>query len=106
MGSKGKGANGGVFLVERYWAGVDGALLRASLPRLERAAREMTSLGHPVEHIGSYLMVDDQVVFSIMRGETAPLVREANERAELPFDRIAEVKPHGFHALEKKGKTR
>jgi hypothetical protein len=96
MGVEEKGTAGGVFLVERYWTGVNEALLEACLPRLDRVAREMTSEGHTVEHLGSYLMAGDEVVFSIMRATSEPLIREANERAELPFDRIAEVEPHGF----------
>ena len=54
------------FLVERYWPGVDEAVLRTALPRLERAANALTQEGRPVTHIGSLLVVDDQVVFSVI----------------------------------------
>ena len=77
------------FLVERYWPGVDLAVLRDVLPRLEAAARAMTAEGSPVEHVGSILMPVDQVVFSLIAARDEGLVRQLNERADLPADRIA-----------------
>ncbi len=77
------------FLVERYWPGVDLAMLRDALPRLEAAARAMTAEGSPVEHVGSILMPADQVVFSLIAARDETLVRQVNERADLPTDRIA-----------------
>ena len=77
------------FLVERYWPGIDLAQLRAVLPRLDLAARAMTAEGIRVEHVGSILMPVDQVVFSLIAASTEADVRQLNERAELPVDRIA-----------------
>lgn len=85
-----------MFLVERYWPGVDEALLRASLPRLEAAARAMTSEGHHVDHLGSLLVPADQVVFSIIRASSEAIARELNERAHLRVDRVAAVTSFGF----------
>jgi hypothetical protein len=79
------------FLVERYWPGVDLATLRAALPRLEAAALAMTAAGDRVEHVGSILMPADEVVFSLIAAGDEALVRQLNERAELPADRIAEA---------------
>ena len=76
------------FLVERYWPGIDAGSLRAVLPRLDDAAREMTAEGTPVEHVGSILMPVDEVVFSLIAARDEGLVRELNERAGLPVDRI------------------
>jgi hypothetical protein len=84
------------FLVERYWPGIDDEGLRAALPRLEHVARAMQAEGRPVEHLGSLLMSADQVVFSVVRAGSEAAVREANERAGLPLDRIAEVVAFGF----------
>ncbi len=79
------------FLVERYWPGVDLDQLRIALPRLEAAARAMTAEGSRVEHVGSILMPVDQVVFSLIVAADESLVRQLNERAALPVDRIAEA---------------
>lgn len=84
------------FLVEHYWPGVDEALLRAYLPRLDAAARVMTSEGRHVDHLGSLLVPADQVVFSIIRASSEAIAREVNERAHLPVDRIAAVTSIGF----------
>jgi len=79
------------FLVERYWPGIDLGTLVAALPRLEAAARAMTEAGDRVEHVGSILMPVDEVVFSLFAAGDERLVRELNERADLPVDRIAEA---------------
>jgi len=77
------------YLVERYWPGVDVDALRAAIPRLEAAAREMTDEGTRVEHVGSILMPVDEVVFSLFTASDPAAVRRLNERADLPVDRIA-----------------
>jgi hypothetical protein len=79
------------FLVERYWPGVDLATLRDALPRLEAAAQAMTAAGSRVVHVGSILMPVDEVVFSLIAARDEVHVRELNERAALPADRIAEA---------------
>ena len=68
----------GTYVVERYWLGVGGPALRAALSHLDRAQAQMATEGLLVQHLGSYLMADDQVVFSVMRAASAALVREAN----------------------------
>lgn len=77
------------FLVERYWPDVDLAQLRAALPRLDAAAGAMAAEGRRVVHLGSILMPADHVVFSLIAATDESLVRQLNERAELPADRIA-----------------
>ncbi|MFI5312997.1 MAG: nickel-binding protein [Candidatus Dormibacteria bacterium] len=84
------------FLVERYWPGVDEEVLRSALPRLELSARAMTAEGHEVQHVGSFLMPADQVVISVISAQTEAMVREVNERAGMPVDRIARVTSYGF----------
>jgi hypothetical protein len=77
------------FLVERYWPGVDEAIARTVVSSLEREARAMTAEGTPVEHVGSILMPADQVVFSLIEAASESVVRQVNERARMPLDRIA-----------------
>lgn len=77
------------FLVERYWPGIDESRLRAILPNLEQAARDMRAEGQSVEHVGSILMPADQVVFTLIAAPSESAVREVNERADLRIDRIA-----------------
>src|SRR3954447_10034730 len=77
------------FLVERYWPGIDEAGLKAVLPILDRAAVAMSAGGQWTRHIGSILMPADQVVFSLISAVSEEAVRELNQRAEMPVDRIA-----------------
>jgi hypothetical protein len=88
-----------MYLVERYWPGVDEPTLVAALPRFDDAARAMAARGTPAEHIGSLLMPADQVVFSLIRATSEDDARELNLLARLPFDRIAAVTAHGFVQL-------
>jgi hypothetical protein len=85
-----------LYLVERYWPGVDEDGLRELLPRLEREASAISAAGHPVSHVGSLLVPDDQVVFSVILADSVEVVLEVNERAGLPVDRVAPVTTHGF----------
>ena len=78
-----------MFLVERYWPGIDAVTLSAVLRRLDAAAEAMTAEGRPVQHLGSILMPIDQVVFSLIAAGEESLVREVNVRAEVPVDRIS-----------------
>ena len=94
------------FLVEHYWPGVDEALLRAYLPRLEAAARVMTSEGRPVDHLGSLLVPADQVVFSVIRAGSEAIAREVNERAHLPVDSAVKNAASEVFGLECQGGVR
>ena len=51
----------------------------------------MTAEGTRVEHVGSILMPADHVVFSLIAAADESVVRQLNERANLPADRIAEA---------------
>ena len=56
--------------------------------------------------MGSLLVPEDQVVFSVIRAESVELVLEVNERAGLPVDRVAPVTTHGFRMdTVEKGET-
>jgi hypothetical protein len=90
---------GTTYLVERYWPGIDKALLLLALDRLERAISDMTQAGSPVSHLGSVLVDDEQVVYSLIRAGSEDLVRDVNERAQLPIERIWKGSLHGFSAL-------
>ena len=78
-----------LFLVERYWPGVDESTARRVLSELEQVARRMTAEGVPVEHVVSILMPADQVVFSLIAAADETVARQVNERAHVPVDRIA-----------------
>jgi hypothetical protein len=78
-----------MFLVERYWPGIDEPGAWTVVSSLDAAARTMTAEGTSVEHVGSILMPADQVVFSLITAVDEADVRALNARAEAPLDRIA-----------------
>lgn len=95
---------GSTFLVERYWPGIDEPRLRAVLPNLDRAARDMRDEGQAVEHVGSILMPADQVVFTLIDASSESVVREVHARADLQIDRIAlaiQVAPEPMEAVKR-----
>ncbi len=87
-----------VYLVERYWPGVDEAELSEALVRLESVVRASREQGGTLEHAGSILLTEDEVVLSVFTADNEKTVIGLNERAGLPLDRIAEVTLHGFTA--------
>lgn len=78
------------FLVERYWPGVTLARLTEGIRQIESAAI-MSGGTRAIRHLGSAVIVTEETVFCLFEGVSADVVRKANERAGLPFDRIVEV---------------
>ena len=68
-----------MFLVERYWPGIDEPGARAVVASLEATARAMSAEGSVVEH----------VAFSLITATDEAAVRALNARADVPLDRIA-----------------
>jgi len=80
----------GEYVVECFWPGVDTEALRSLDARATVSSGELTSGGLPVRYLGSLLMRDDEVVLCLFEG-TEAAVRQAAERAEVPFERILEA---------------
>jgi hypothetical protein len=79
------------FLVERYLPGLAAEQVKAALERAEAAAERMTEEGTPVRYLRSTLIAEDEACFSLFEAPSADAVRQANERADAPFDRIVEA---------------
>jgi len=80
----------GEYVVECFWPGVDAEAVRRLDARAATSADELTRGGTPVRYLGSLLMREDEVVLCLYEG-AEPAVREAAERAEVPFERILEA---------------
>ena len=78
------------FVAECFCPGVDEAALRELDARAGASAAELAGSGEPVRYLGSILMAEDEVVLCQFEG-TAAAVREAAERAQIPFERIVEA---------------
>ncbi len=75
-------------MVECYWPDVTDEKAEAVAERARRAARELAREGKQVTYAGSILVPEDEVVFYLFEGSSADDVREASERADIPFERV------------------
>jgi hypothetical protein len=78
------------FVAECFWPGVSEDDLEALDERAAASADELRRDGRPVRYVGSILMRKDEVVLCRFEGP-AGAVREAAERARVPFERILET---------------
>src|SRR5581483_11483940 len=83
------GAQAGCFVAECFWPDVTEADLAALDQRLRAVAAELGS-AQPFRYLGSILMREDDVVLCQFEGAAAA-VRDAAERAGVPFERIVET---------------
>lgn len=84
------------FLAECFWPDVGDADLAALDARIVAATAELNHRRQPVRYLGSWLLRDDEVVFCQFEG-TADSVREAAERACVPFERILAASRSPWH---------
>jgi len=80
----------GTFMVECYWPGITEAQVREILERPGLA-------GHPpgqreIHLLGSLLVPSDGMVIFLFEGASPSAIREAASLADVPFDRIVEVR--------------
>jgi len=78
------------YLAECFWPGVGEAELRALDERARESAEAITAQGHPVRYLGSLRMRTDEVVLCLFSGPP-DAVRQAAQRAGVPYDRIVET---------------
>jgi hypothetical protein len=77
------------FVVECFWPDVQERDLVA-LDRRVRSATSELAAQRPIRYLGSILLREDEVVLYQFEG-SAQAVREAAERAGVPFERILET---------------
>jgi hypothetical protein len=77
------------YMAECFWPDVDEGLVEQGAQRVRETAAELTRSGTSVQLTGTILLPGDEVVFYLFDGSAAA-VREACERAEIPFERVVE----------------
>jgi hypothetical protein len=78
------------YLAECFLPGVQEADLRALDARAEASTAELAATGLRVRYLGSLLLRQDEIVLCFFAG-SGDAVREAAERASVPFERILET---------------
>jgi muconolactone delta-isomerase len=80
-----------VYLVERDLPGITMEQLAQAQKRAIQMGRELTAEGREVRYIRSMFVPGEHKCMCLFEAPSADNVREANERAEIPFTRIVEA---------------
>ncbi len=77
-----------VYLVERDLPGITMEELAAAQKRAIQTVKELTAQGKDVRYIRSTFVPGENRCMCLFEAPSAEHVREANERAQIPFTRI------------------
>lgn len=76
------------YIAERYLPGITQEQLLDAARRAKLAAAEMTTAGTPVTYLRSTFLPGDQTCYCLFEGPSEQAVRDANNKAEIPYERI------------------
>lgn len=79
------------YLVERYLPGITPDQLMAAAGSAKQTTAAMTQEGTPVRYLRSTFVPGEEKCFCLFEGPSADAVKTANERAQIPFERIVEA---------------
>jgi len=79
------------YMVERHLPGFTNEQLPAAAGAAKSTTAQMTEEGTPVRYLRSTFVPAEEKCFCLFEGPSAESVKEANERAGLPFERIVEA---------------
>ncbi len=78
------------FLVECYAPDISRSDVEAVGRRAATAAAHLRDEGHQIEYVRALFVPGDDAVFHVFSADAIDPVREAAERATLPFERVVE----------------
>ena len=79
------------YYVERHLPGITPDQLTAAAGRAKSTTAQMRQEGTPVRYLRSTFIPGEDKCFCLFEGPSADVVKQANERAEIPFERIVEA---------------
>ena len=79
------------YMVERHLPGIKPDELAAAAARAKATTAETSAEGTPVRYLRSTFVPEEERCYCLFEGPTEEAVREANERAEIPFEHIKEA---------------
>jgi hypothetical protein len=80
-----------IFMVDRSLPGVTKDQLAAAQQAAIATGRKFTAQGKPVRYIRSTFIPSESRCMCLFESTNADLVREVNEEAKIPFNRIVEA---------------
>ena len=81
------------YMVERHLPGFTSEQLPVAAGAAKQATEGMSREGVPVRYLRSTFVPGEDKCYCLFTGPSPEVVREANERAGLPFERIVEATP-------------
>lgn len=79
------------YMVERHLPGITPEQLQAAAARAKSTTAEMSRQGTPVRYMRSTFVPGEDKCFCLFEGPSAEAVKEANEKAEIPFENVVEA---------------
>ncbi len=79
------------FVVERYLPGITPEQLTAAAGSAKSTTARMAQEGTPVRYLRFTFIPGEEKCYCLFEGPSADVVKTANERAQLPYERIVEA---------------
>lgn len=79
------------FLIELYVSRAEPGAVARSAESTRAVAEQLTEEGTPVRYLRSIFVPEDETCFLLLEAASVDAVHTAARRAELAFDRVAEV---------------
>jgi Protein of unknown function (DUF4242) len=79
------------YMVERHLPGFTQEQLPGAAGAAKSSTAQMTEEGTPIRYLRSTFVPAEEKCFCLFEGPSEQAVKEANERAGLPYDRIVEA---------------
>ena len=79
------------YAAERYLPGISPGQVLDVARRVKRSAAQTAAAGTPVRYLQSTFLPSDETCYCLFQAPSKDAVRQANDRAQIPFDRIIEV---------------
>ena len=79
------------YVVERYLPGITPDQLMAAAGSAKQTTADMTQEGTAVRYLRSTFIPGEEKCYCLFEGPSADVIKAANERAQIPFERIVEA---------------
>lgn len=79
------------YLVERHLPGITEAQLGAAAAGAKSTTAKMAQEGTPVRYLRSTFVPGEEKCYCLFEGDSEAVVKQAQERAGLPYQRIVEA---------------
>ncbi len=79
------------YMVERHLPGISAEELAAAAARAKETTARMREEGTPVRYLRSTFVPGEDKCYCLFEGDTPEAVERANERAEIPYQRVTEA---------------